>query len=142
MAFGKKNSIKSTKYKIFEVKPFFTILSQPFSIKYFFLAKKIFNQNNIIHFHYPNIMGLLVCFFFLKKKKLIIHWHSDIINQKYINLLFHPIEKNLIKRASKIVFTSKIYSKRFKYYKQYKKKITVINCGSHDLSKNLIEEKN
>ena len=36
LAFGKKNSIKSTKYKIFEVKPFFTILSQPFSIKYFF----------------------------------------------------------------------------------------------------------
>ena len=135
LAFGKKNSIKSTNYKIFEVKPFFTILSQPFSIKYFFLAKKIFNQNDIIHFHYPNIMGLLVCFFFLKKKKLIIHWHSDIINQKYINLLFYPIEKNLIKRASKIIFTSKIYSKRFKYYKQYKKKIKVINCGSHDLSK-------
>ena len=76
-------------------------------------------------------MGLLVCFFF-KKKKLIIHWHSDIINQKYINLLFHPIEKNLIKRASKIVFTSKIYSKDL-YYKQFNKKITVINCGSHDL---------
>ena len=67
LAFGKKNSIKSTKYKIFEVKPFFTILSQPFSIKYFFLAKKIFNQNNIIHFHYPNIMGLLFVFF---KKKI------------------------------------------------------------------------
>ncbi len=135
LAFGKKNTIKTKNYKIFEVKPFFTILSQPFSIKYFFLAKKIFNQNDIIHFHYPNIMGLLVCFFFLKKKKLIIHWHSDIVNQKYINLLFYLIEKNLIKRASKIVFTSKIYSKRFKYYKQCKKKITVINCGSHDLSK-------
>ena len=132
LAFGKKNSIKSTKYKIFEVKPFLQFYRNHFQLN-IFLAKKIFNQNNIIHFHYPNIMGLLVCFF--KKKKLIIHWHSDIINQKYINLLFHPIEKNLIKRASKIVFTSKIYSKRFKYYKQYKKKITVINCGSHDLSK-------
>ena len=40
LAFGKKNSIKSTNIKYLKLNHSLTILSQPFSIKYFFFSQK------------------------------------------------------------------------------------------------------
>ena len=135
LTFGFKTEIKLKKYKIFSVKPLFIFFSQPISLLYFFIAKKVIQQSDIIHFHYPNIMALFVCFLFSRQKKLIIHWHSNIVRQKYLNFLFKPIEKILLNRSDKIILTSINYSKNFEFYNLYKKKISIINCSSPDLSK-------
>ena len=141
LAFGKKTNVVLNKYKIFKVKPLFTILSQPISFNFFLIARKLIKRNQIIHFHYPNIIGLLICFLFCTNQKLIIHWHSDVISQKYLNKFFYLIEKSLFKRAVKIVFTSNVYARNFKYFNTYKKKISIISCGSKDLNKEFNSKK-
>lgn len=141
LAFGKKTRVSSNKYKIFEFKPFINLLSQPISLRYILSARKIIQNNDIIHFHYPNVIGLIVCFLFATNKILYVHWHSDIVKQRYLNFLFFFIEKKILNNSKKIIFTSKIYANRFKYYNLYKNKIVTINCGTHDLSKDFSRNK-
>ena len=88
LAFGKKTRVSSNKYKIFEFKPFINLLSQPISLRYILSARKIIQNNDIIHFHYPNVIGLIVCFLFATNKILYVHWHSDIVKQRYLNFYF------------------------------------------------------
>lgn len=134
LAFGKKNCISRRKYNIHEFKPILKLFSQPLSISYIIQGRRLINKNEIIHYHYPNIIGLILCFLFVGNKNLYFHWHSDILNQRYLNLFFSLIEKNLLKRSKKIIFTSLHYAKKFKYYNSFKKKIQIINCGTDDLN--------
>ena len=134
LAFGKKNYINRKKYNIYEFKPILKLFSQPLSIKYIIQGRKLIKKNEIVHYHYPNIIGLILCFLFVGNKRLYFHWHSDILNQRYLNLFFSLIEKNLLKRSKKIIFTSLYYAKKFKYYNSFKKKIQIINCGTDNLN--------
>ena len=141
LAFGKKTGIRLNKYKIYEFKPFINLMSQPISLRFIFSAKKIIQNNDIIHFHYPNVIGLITCFLFATNKILYVHWHSDIVKQRYLNFLFLLVEKKILNNAKRIIFTSKIYANQFKYYNLYKHKIVTINCGTHDLSKDFNRNK-
>ena len=141
LAFGKKTGIRLNKYKIYEFKPFINLMSQPISLRFIFSAKKIIQNNDIIHFHYPNVIGLITCFLFATNKILYVHWHSDIVKQRYLNFFFLFVEKKILNNAKRIIFTSKIYANQFKYYNLYKHKIVTINCGTHDLSKDFNRDK-
>ncbi len=141
LAFGKKTGIRLNKYKIYEFKPLINLMSQPISLRFIFSAKKIIQNNDIIHFHYPNVIGLITCFLFATNKILYVHWHSDIVKQRYLNFLFLIVEKKILNNAKRIIFTSKIYANQFKYYNLYKHKIVTINCGTHDLSKDFNRNK-
>jgi rhamnosyl/mannosyltransferase len=70
---------------------------------------KEFNPD-IIHFHTPNPLGSVYLLLLIpKNKKLIVHWHSDIVEQFFLYLFYHSIEIRLLKRADKIVATSPTY---------------------------------
>ncbi|MDN5305288.1 MAG: hypothetical protein PWP46_2175 [Fusobacteriaceae bacterium] len=105
------------------------IASQAISFNYFFILKKIIKEFNpdIIYIHLPNpliTLYLLGCN--LKNKKLILHWHSDIIDQKFLKKLYIPIQNMIIKRADLIFVTSPDYKKESEDLKKYLNKIRVI----------------
>ena len=105
------------------------LASQPISFSYYIKLKKVIHTFNpdIIHLHLPNP---LACLFILKlipiQTKLILHWHSDIIAQKLIYQIFRPIEKNILKRANKILVTSPQYLEGSKPLFFFKQKCIVI----------------
>lgn len=105
------------------------LASQPISFSYYIKLKKVIHTFNpdIIHLHLPNP---LACLFILKlipiQTKLILHWHSDIIAQKLIYQIFRPIEKNILKRANKILVTSLQYLEGSKPLFFFKQKCIVI----------------
>lgn len=86
--------------------------SQPLSLSFFFILRKYIRSFNpdIIHLHLPNP---LACAYLLcvipAETKLVVHWHSDIVAQKFLYKLFAPIEKALLRRANKVLVTSPQY---------------------------------
>ena len=64
------------------------------------------------------------------------HWHSDIIKQKSLLILYSPLQSWLLKRADKIVITTPTYLEESNTLKKYKNKITCIPIGidSQELS--------
>ena len=88
------------------------LFSQAISLSYYRELKKVFKEfdPDIVHFHTPNPLGSVYLLLTLPKtKKLIVHWHSDVVEQKLLHIFYHFFEKLLLKRTHKIVVTTMAY---------------------------------
>nr|WP_306447148.1 glycosyltransferase [Odoribacter splanchnicus] len=130
--FNNKNETVSEQYEgidVLRVAVFKTILSQPLSFTYGKELKKILNtyRPDIIHFHAPNPLGMYVLLKCLPPNvRLIVHWHSDIIAQRFIYFFFKPLEKRCLHRADLVIATSNKYFEGSRPMQAVKNKVIVI----------------
>lgn len=96
-----------------------------------FLSKylEIKDQYDIVHVHMPNPIVSLALVLFPPKAKIVLHWHCDITKQKKLKFFFNPIQKLLLKRASKIITTSQRYADFSPDLKKFHQKVCVIPIG-------------
>ena len=96
---------------VIRVAPFATIKKQALSIKYYFILRKIIKRfrPDVVHVHLPNLLICLFLLFISKNFRLILHWHSDIIEQKKLHFCFRGIEQLCLKRADLILGTTEKY---------------------------------
>lgn len=108
------------------------IASQPLGIKYFFQCLSLARKFDIIHLHAPNMLGALCALFAPAKMRLLVHWHSDVINKGLLGQLLRPLEFALLRRANSIVATSQVYADASETLAPFREKITVIPIGVSD----------
>lgn len=106
----------------------FSIKSNCFSFSLFSKAKELIDWADIIHFHYPWPSGDLLCFL-VKDKPYIVTYHSDIVKQKYLKILYKPLENYFLDKSSRIVVTSKNYLDSSENLISYKEKCEIIPLG-------------
>jgi glycosyltransferase involved in cell wall biosynthesis len=88
------------------------ISSQAISLSYFYELKKKIGTfaPDVIHFHAPNPLVSLYLLSLIKRNThLVVHWHSDIVDQKQLYRFYAPVERQLLKRAQAIIATSENY---------------------------------
>lgn len=73
--------------------------------------RKICHSYDIIHVHHPDPMACLALFCSGYKGKVVLHWHSDILKQRFLLKLYGPLQSWLIKRADMIMGTTPVYLK-------------------------------
>ncbi|MCX7655717.1 MAG: glycosyltransferase [Treponemataceae bacterium] len=129
------NHDTETKKEIYEDIPIYRIgykiklFSQAISFKYLFILKKIIKEYNpkILYLHLPNpliTIYLLLCN--IKNKKIVVHWHSDIIDQKLLKIFYKPFQDIILKKANIIFTTSKEYKDNSNDLKKYLYKVDVV----------------
>ena len=104
---------------------------------------KVFNPD-IVHFHTPNPLGSVFLLSLLPKKtELIVHWHSDIVEQDFLYVFYHPIESRLLKRANRVAVTSPTYIAGSKPLQSWRDKIRIIpnTVNEAKLQKQVEDEK-
>lgn len=85
---------------------------------------------DVAYFHYPNPLGALRLLQTLPSNvKLVVHWHSDIVEQKILYHLVKGIEHRLLQRADYIVGTSPAYVEASKPLAPFLSKTVVIPCA-------------
>jgi glycosyltransferase involved in cell wall biosynthesis len=108
------------------------VSSQPLAKDYGKLIHQVFKtyKPDIIHFHYPNPYA---AFFVLRemkrtgyKGKFILHWHCDIIKQRFLMKFFDKQNKELIEIADTIIVTSPAYLKDTSYLPYFNKDYVVL----------------
>ena len=105
------------------------LFSQSVSFSFYKELKSVFKtfDPDIVHFHTPNPLSSVYLLLSLPKKtQLIVHWHSDIIEQDFLYFFFRPIEKRLLIRADRIVATAPTYISGSKPLQSRRNKISVI----------------
>ena len=105
------------------------LFSQSVSFSFYKELENVFKtfDPDIVHFHTPNPLGSVYLLLLLPKKtELIVHWHSDIIEQNMLYAFYHPIEKKLLKRADKMIATSPTYLSGSKPLQSYSNKVEII----------------
>lgn len=116
--------------KIYRTASFGKLASTSISPQMIFKLRELIGNYDIIHIHLPDPMATLALFCTnTKGKKIILHWHSDIINQKFLLNFFLPLQSWILKRADAIIATSKKYIHESPYLKQYKSKCICIPIG-------------
>ncbi len=100
------------------------ILSTPISPS---LVKYI-TDSDIIHLHLPNPAAELAYLLARPKGKLVVSYHSDIVRQKKAFLLYKPIFKRILEKASAIIVAAP-QMKESEMLKQFQDKCIVIPYG-------------
>lgn len=100
--------------------------SAPISLGLPFRLFRIQSNFDVIHIHLPNPIANLAVWFTRPHSKIVIHWHSDIINQKFLLKLYAPLQAWLIKRADAIIVTSLPYATHSTWLSGHSKKIHVV----------------
>ena len=105
------------------------IASAPFNYSLFFWLKKVGESADILHFHLPNPTAVMSYLISGLKKKTVATYHSDIVRQRKLALLYRPFLKCFLNRIDRILATSPNYVDSSKILPQYKSKCQVLPLG-------------
>lgn len=100
-----------------------------FSVSLIHKLWKIQSNYDVIHIHLPDPMALLAVFLTRPKAKIIVHWHSNILKQKYTYLLVKYFETWVLKRSNEILCTSPKYSLNNNVLDPFKDKTSWLAIG-------------
>lgn len=106
--------------------------SQPLGFKYFLQCLSAAKDADVVHLHAPNMLGALCALFIRKKNRLLVHWHSDVINKGVLGRIIRPLEFALLRRAHCIIATSQVYADTSRTLAPFRNKITIAPIGVPD----------
>lgn len=91
--------------------------------------KQIQDDYDVIHVHLPDPMASLALLLTRPSSRIVLHWHNDIIRQKFLLRLYLPIQTWLLKRADAVITTSPNYINGSPYLAPYRHKCHVVPIG-------------
>ncbi len=106
-----------------------SIASQPCSLSFLWKLQHEINsfRPDIIHIHFPNpLVAAYLLMVNTHGAKIVVHWHADIIGKKAMYTFVKPIEHKVLKRAYRIVATSKQYIAKSTPLQPFLDKIVII----------------
>jgi len=106
-----------------------TIASARLSADVFLKFKKLVNNFDIIHYHYPWPIGDALHILFGSQKPSLVTYHSDIVKQKLLKHFYAPVEALFLKNVNCIVATSPNYATSSMNLLKYQEKVAVIPIG-------------
>lgn len=109
----------------------FQCSSQHISFSLFFQLRKTLKEfrPDIVHVHLPNPLVYPYLLALLPTQtRLVLHWHSDIVEQRLLYTLVRPFEQALLRRADRVVATSERYLLGSQPLSAFRKKCVVIPC--------------
>ncbi len=109
-----------------------SLASQPFGIRYILNCLSLAKSSNIVHLHAPNIVAAFCALFVPRRVRLLVHWHSDVVNKGILTWLVRPLEVALLRRADCIVATSPAYAATSNSLTRFQSKVIVVPVGVSD----------
>lgn len=91
-------------------------------------------EYDIIHIHHPDPMAALALRLSGYKGKVVLHWHSDILSQRFFLSLYKPLQSWLIGRADRILGTTPVYVASSPYLKDVQDKCGYVPIGIDPIS--------
>lgn len=102
----------------------------PLSVRFLTEFRRQAQKSDILLFHMPFPIGDFAYLLSgIRKKKLVIWWHSDIVRQKKLLFFYKPLMLWFLEKADRIVVATKGHIEGSDYLKDYKEKCVVIPFG-------------
>ncbi|MFN4305661.1 glycosyltransferase [Sulfurihydrogenibium azorense] len=128
LCFGDKTFKESYKgFDFYSCKMNIKLNSAPLSLDFIKLFKSIEKKYDLIHVHSPNPLAEVISIFSIKK--VVAHWHSDIVKQKLTYFFYKPFQQMYLKKADKIICTSPQYLNTSKQLEGFRDKGAIIPLG-------------
>lgn len=125
-----KTEIHNTNFRLIKTAAIKNMNSLPISPGYFFAVKT--NKADIYHVHNPNPLAELSALMLNKKAKIVSHFHSDIVKQKYAKKIYSPFLYKYYDRADIIIAPTPKHITSSENINLLNKKCVVIPYGIDD----------
>jgi len=119
----------SEESRIFRTKTLTKLAATMISPEMIFRLRRICSEYDIIHIHHPDPMATLALFFSGYRGKVVLHWHSDILKQKFLLRFFSPFQSWLIRRADLILGTTPVYVEESPFLRKVQEKTSFLPIG-------------
>ena len=86
-------------------------------------------EYDLIHIHHPDPMAALALRLSGYKGRVVLHWHSDILSQKFLLALYRPLQRWLIQRADRILGTTPVYVRESPDLQDAQEKVGYVPIG-------------
>ena len=103
--------------------------SMPVSVRLLSELRKLVKEQDVVHLHMPFPYGDLACLLSGFKGKMVLWWHSDVVRQKKLMLLYKPIMLCMLKRADRIIVATQGHIDGSAYLKPFKDKCKIVPFG-------------
>lgn len=124
-----KQPIEMDGYSVHQAKQNLFLASTGFSASAFSKFKRLSNDADIIHYHFPNPFADMLHVACRHKKPSIVTYHSDIIKQKHLLHIYRPLKKRFLNSVDQIVAISPNYFVSSDVLQRYADKVSVIPIG-------------
>lgn len=135
VCFHKQNKAQIEELKgvtVHRIPILFMFASQPLSLRYILNCLHIGIRSDIVHLHAPNMLAALAGILLPKKNRLVLHWHSDVLNKGILGYILRGLEYLLLRRADAIIATSTHYIEGSAQLKSMAEKVRTIPIGVPD----------
>lgn len=105
---------------------FGTLYSMPISLSFLWQLRRKSKKQDILQFHAPFPLGDLACLLSGYRGKVVLYWHSDVVKQKKLMVLYRPIMEKFLKRVDAIIVGSNGVIKGSSYLMNYQNKCVTI----------------
>lgn len=123
-------------YKVVQVKENMRLASTAFSWEAVATFRRLAQQADILHLHFPNPFADMLYLVSGIKKPLVINYYSDIIRQRTLLQLYKPLMHRFLSAADVIVVATPNQQKSSEILHRYQNKTQIIPWGLDE--KNLI----
>jgi glycosyltransferase involved in cell wall biosynthesis len=127
--FSTSHEISSAGYKIVRAGSLGKFLSTSMSPSLLLQARRMCDDYDVIHVQMPDPMAALAMWVARPRHKLVLHWQSDVINQRRALKLYEPLQTWLLRRADAIIATTPPYAEASPSLQTWKSKVHVIPLG-------------
>jgi glycosyltransferase involved in cell wall biosynthesis len=108
------------------------LLSTPISPALALEARARVPTADLVHVHLPNPMAALALLLSPRPRRLLVHWHSDVVTQQTARRLVDPLERWLLRSADLVVATSRPYLEASEQLAPFRDKAVVVPLGIGD----------
>ena len=105
------------------------IVSCSISLRCRRIFSELYSWADLVHYHYPWPFGDLLHLMQPQKKPSIVTYHSDIVRQKVLGLLYKPLMQRFLSSVDRIVCTSPNYFATSDTLVEFQDKVEVIPIG-------------
>ena len=84
---------------------------------------------DLIHVQMPDPMAALALWMARPRAKIVLHWQSDVVNQRRALKLYAPLQEWLLRRADAIIASSAANAEASEELQRWKSKVVVIPIG-------------
>ena len=117
--------------KLIKTSRWINVSSAPISPAMFRQARQLGRAADIVHLHFPYPLGELAHLLSGSRARTVITYHSDIVRQKTLRVLYRPFLWRILRRADRIVATSGRYLDTSPYISRFKDKSVIIPLGTN-----------
>ncbi|NKC00878.1 MAG: glycosyltransferase [Pseudomonadales bacterium] len=122
-------AIQRPECQVFQNKCDFEIASCNVSLSAIRNFKEHAKWADVVHYHYPWPFADLLHFCANHKKPTVVTYHSDIVRQRVLGMLYRPLMRSFLNATNRIVCTSPNYFATSDVLSQFAQKVEVIPIG-------------